>query len=73
LGRAHGYERLQVAVEAALAVGCHDRAAIEHLLLSPSLSRPTAAPLDVGALRQFERPLPSVASYDQLLVGAGAS
>jgi len=37
------------------------------------LARPTAAPLEVGVLGQFDRPLPSVASYDQLLVGTGAS
>lgn len=73
LGREHGYARLQAAVETALALGCHDRAAIEHLLLSPTLARPAAAAVEVGALVQFDRPLPSVASYDQLLVGAGAS
>ncbi len=73
LGRAYGYPRLQAAVEAALAVGCHDQAAIEHLLLSPTLARSAADVVEVGALRQFERPLPSLAAYDDLLVGAGAS
>ena len=73
LGRTHGQARLQAAVEAALTLGCHDCAAIEHLLQSPMLARPTAAPLEVGVLGQFDRPLPSVASYDQLLVGTGAS
>jgi transposase len=73
LGQEHGHARLRAAVEAALGLGCHDRAAIEHLVLSPTLARPAAAAVDVGALLQFDRPLPSVVVYDQLLVGAGAS
>lgn len=71
LGRVHGPARLQAAVEEALALGCHDQAAVEHLVLSPTLARPAAAALDVGVLLRFERPLPSLVPYDQFLVGAG--
>jgi transposase len=69
LGRTHGHARLRNAVETALALSCEDRAAIEHLLLTPDLTRPAAMVLDVGPLQAYERPLPSVDAYDQLLVG----
>lgn len=69
LGRQHGQERLQAAIEAALALGCGDAAAVEHLLGASTLTREPAAVLDIGALVAFERPLPQVREYDQLLTG----
>jgi transposase len=71
LGHQHGPERLRAAVEAALTAGCQDRAAIRHLLEAPALARTVPALLEIDALLPFERPLPSVQAYDQLLVGAG--
>jgi transposase len=72
LGRQHGPDRLRAAIEQALALGCPDAAAVRHLVLAPSLARPTAPALaDLGALARFERPLPTVTAYDQLLL-AGA-
>ncbi len=71
LGKKHGQDRLRTAVEAALAAGCQDPAAIQHLLETPSLARAVPVRLDLDALLAFERPPPSVVAYDQLLVGAG--
>ena len=69
LGRAYGQGRLRMAVEAALALGCGDSAAVRHLLTAKDLERVTPDPLAIGALAAFERPKPSVTDYDQLFVG----
>ena len=66
-GRRVGYERLREAVEEALAYGCTDAAAVKYLMQADALSRPTCAALDVGPLAQYERPLPKVSLYDDLL------
>lgn len=71
LGREHGWERLRVAVEKAWELGCHDRAAVQHLLETPDLARPRAPVIDIGTLRAFERPLPTMDVYDQLLAAGG--
>jgi hypothetical protein len=74
LGKLHGYERLRVAIETALALGCSDSAAVQHLVTTPTLTRAQPAELpDLGPLAQFERPLPVVDAYDELLVGGRAS
>jgi transposase len=67
LGREHGQRRLRAAIDEALAVGCGDAAAVEHLMNAGHLARRRPEPLDVGALLAFERPLPGVTEYDQLL------
>jgi transposase len=73
LGRTHGQDRLRIAIETALALGCSDNAAVQHLLTTPDLKREQPAELhDLGPLAQFERPLPVVDAYDQLLVGGRA-
>ncbi|MGI5837738.1 MAG: IS21 family transposase [Chloroflexota bacterium] len=69
LGRSHGQERLKVAVEEALALGCKDGAAVRYLLSSAQLERSRPGPLPVGELAAFERPLPKVGDYDLLLMG----
>lgn len=73
LGRQHGPARLRAAVDQALARGCPDAAAVRHLLVTPMLARDVPPTLgDLGVLERFERPLPAVDAYDQLLVaGAG--
>jgi transposase len=71
LGRTHGEERLRRAVDATLALGCEDSAAVRHLLAAAELERQPAPPLQLGMLAQFDRPQPSVVDYDRLLVGAG--
>jgi len=67
LGRRHGPPALRAAIEAALALGCTDSAAVRHLLTARSLERGPSLPLDVTALVEFERPLPTVGEYDRLL------
>lgn len=67
LGRTHGQRTLHAAIEAALALGCTDSAAVRYLVTAPDLERVRPAMLEGGDLAHFERPLPEVASYDQLL------
>lgn len=69
LGRTYGQEKLRLAVEGALAMGCGDSAAVRYLLTAHELERVTPAPLAIGALAAFERPMPVITNYDQLLVG----
>ena len=69
LGRVHGQEQLRLAVEQALSLGCADSAAVRYLLTARLHERAEPIPLAVGPLASFERPLPSVSDYDQLLVG----
>jgi IstB-like ATP binding protein/Mu transposase, C-terminal domain len=71
LGKAKGYARLRAAVESVLALGCGDEAAVRYLMLiEPEDHRPQEA-LEVGWLNRYERSLPVVNDYDQLLA-AGA-
>jgi len=72
LGRAHGQEKLRAAVEEALALGCGDSATVRYLLTAHQLERASAAPLAVGDLAVYERPMPVVSDYDQLLIGGRA-
>ena len=67
LGRVYGQEKLRVAVEEALALGCGDSAAVRYLLTASQLERDVPMSLVVGKLAAFERPLPTVTDYDQLL------
>jgi transposase len=69
LGRRHGQERLRAAIEEALALGCRDAAAVQHLMSARELERKQPVVLDIGPLVAFERPLPQVHEYDQLLAG----
>ena len=54
----------------ALELGSTDIAAIRHLLMSDQLQHAAAAAVEIGALSAYERPLPTMAQYDQLLSGA---
>jgi hypothetical protein len=68
------YDRLRVVIETALALGCSDSAAVQHLLTSDDLKRKQPAELaDLGLLARYERPLPAVDAYDALLVSGRAS
>lgn len=67
LGKRHGWERLQQVVEKALALGCTDAAAVRHLLTATELSRPRTELLELNGLERYERPLPKMNEYDQLL------
>jgi len=67
LGKTHGYEKLRQAVESALAMGSCDVSTVRYLLLAEQLDRARPEPIDVGALSCYERPLPVMTDYDQLL------
>jgi hypothetical protein len=69
LGRRYGQEQLRAAIERALTLGCRDAAAVQHLLTARELEREQPMVLPLGALAAFERPLPQVSEYDQLLAG----
>jgi transposase len=72
LGRRYGQARLQAAIEEALRLGCHDSAAVRYLVTAADQeARVPAGALDLGALAQFERPLPDVTPYDRLLAAGG--
>jgi transposase len=68
LGRTHGYDALREAVEKTVEIGCMDVSAVV-LLLNGSMgeSRPAPEAVDIGALSRFDRPMPTLAEYDQLL------
>jgi len=70
LGAGHGWDRLRVAVEQSLSMGCHDGAAIRHLHTAEQLNRPVIAAMEIGELARYERPLPVMTGYDQLLSNA---
>lgn len=67
LGRQYGYERLRQAVELALEMGSSDSAAVRYLMTAENLERAQPEWLDLGGLSRYERPLPVLTSYDQLL------
>jgi hypothetical protein len=67
LGRQLGQDRLRTAIATALALGCRDAAAIRHLLATPTLAHPAPPALAASALARFDRPLPTVDAYDELL------
>jgi hypothetical protein len=69
LGNKHGYDRLQEAVVTALSTGCGDVAAVRYLLTAGSAARPPLESCELGGLARYERPLPGVEDYDQLLGG----
>jgi transposase len=67
LGKRHGWGRLQQAVEKALALGCTDAAAVRHLLTATELGRSRTELLQLHGLERYERLLPQMNEYDQLL------
>ena len=72
LGKRYGWDRLQQGVEQSLALGCTDAAAVRHVLTATELSRPHTELLELNGLERYERPLPQMNEYDQLL-GIAAS
>jgi len=71
LGREHGRDRLRAAIETALETGCTDAAAVQHLLHARDLNHPVCEAMDIGALERYQRPLPAMNEYDQLLAMGG--
>jgi len=67
LGKKHGYATLRTAVARALETGCGDVAAVRYLLTAgTSLPVPLAVG-ELGELARYDRPLPGIQNYDQLL------
>ena len=58
---------LQQVIEQSLALGCTDAAAVRHLLTATELNRPRTELLELNGLERYERPLPLMNEYDQLL------
>ena len=56
LGREFGHDRLRTAIIATVSQAC-DVAAVRYLLTEASLQRAPAAPIDVGELARYDRPL----------------
>jgi transposase len=74
----YGWPTLAAAAETALALGCTDASAVKCLLAQSRAASASAAvgapPLsgeELGSLSRYDRPLPEMSGYDQLL-GAGA-
>ena len=75
LGRRHGYGPAASGDRSRRwQLGCTDAAAVRHLMAATELVRSAArAAVDVGSwLSRYERPLPMMHDYDQLLVGSTA-
>jgi hypothetical protein len=72
LGQEYGRDRLRTAIETALATSCTDAAAVQHLLHAQELNHISCELMDVGFLDRYQRPLPVMNDYDQLLAQGGA-
>jgi transposase len=67
MGREFSYAKLEASVTQAMQLGCTDVAAIRHLLMSDELQHAVVTRIEIGALAAYERPLPTMAEYNQLL------
>jgi hypothetical protein len=69
LGREFGHDRLRAAVAIAVTRGAYDAGAVRYLLTATDLQRSPPAAIEVGPLARYDRPAPTVAGYDRLLLG----
>ena len=67
LGPSHGWHKLRAAIGQAVSLGCWDGEAVRYLLLEDRLERAEPEAIEAGLLERFERPLPPIGEYDQLL------
>lgn len=68
LGREVGYDRLRSGIERALEYGCTDAGAVRYFMQSSeALDHPKVERLHVRGLEKYERPLPVMDAYDELL------
>ena len=67
LGRQYGFPSLKIAIEKALEMSCFDVDAVRLLLDAERLGRREPEPVEIGALRCYDRPQPTTTNYDQLL------
>lgn len=75
LGREQGWPALRKAVESALAQGSCDESVVRCLLLTPPAKAPipVLSTQELGRLSRYERPMPEMSGYDQLLNGERVS
>lgn len=66
-GRRLGYARLTAAIETAVLLNCMDAAAVLYLMNQVESPNKSAPALEIGALSRYQRPLPDLAAYNQLL------
>lgn len=66
-----GRNRLREAIETALATGCTDAAAVQHLVQAQNLNHAICEGMDIGSLERYQRPLPVMDEYDQFLAIEG--
>ena len=72
VGLTEGWDRLIRAVEEALRLGVTDAAAVMHILRMPNAEDRRRHALQLAEeLAEFERPLPVMDEYDQLLGDSG--
>jgi transposase len=67
LDRLHGSLKLRQAIESAMNLGCHHLAAVQYLLSADQLSRTVPEMVEIGLLDRYERPMPLMNGYDELL------
>ncbi len=67
MGREFGHAKLEASVAEALELGCTDVAAIRHLLMADQLQHVAQETIEIGVLAAYERPLPTMIEYNQLL------
>lgn len=75
LARVHGWSAVKTAAEKALLLGCTDESAVQCLLaqVAAATEIPPLSTEDLGSLSRYERPLPEISGYDQLLAGERAA
>ena len=66
-GRKYGHPSVKVAIEKALDMGCFDVSAVRLLLDAERIGRREPEPVEIGALRSYDRAQPTTSNYDQLL------
>jgi transposase len=67
MGCEFGHAKLEASVVEALELGCTDVAAIRHLLMTDQLQHAVQQTVEIGVLAAYERPLPTMIEYNQLL------
>ena len=68
LGREFGHDRLRAAITTAVSLGACDVAAVRYLLTEAALRKGQPSVIDVGDLARYDRPMPTMAEYDALLL-----
>jgi hypothetical protein len=68
MGREFGHDKLRDAITTAVSLGACDVAAVRYLLTEAGLHKGQSYAIDVGELARYDRPMPTMAEYDVLLL-----